>query len=187
MRARHVRASCVLAIAAPAGPAPRARRRSCQWYAHEMASAREVRDRTMCIVLLWTLASIVIKTASSCCKGRPSRVADEGRGHNVNNTRRTSAAPLAPHARPAPREGPPGPGLSPAAFAELKTVQLAATEADSELCSICFEALRPGETAVRLACLHEYHRHCLRDWLLRKAECPTCRAVVGPAKPTIQP
>jgi hypothetical protein len=31
----------------------------------------------------------------------------------------------------------------------------------------------------RLECLHEHHRLCLRDWLLRTSKCPTCRADIG--------
>lgn len=41
-------------------------------------------------------------------------------------------------------------------------------------CKICYVDYTPGEALIFLPCLHEYHEHCLLDWLKRDAICPIC-------------
>lgn len=49
------------------------------------------------------------------------------------------------------------------------------------MCSMCLAAIGPSDPVrVLQPCgHHEYHRDCIDAWLLRKAECPVCRARVG--------
>ena len=53
----------------------------------------------------------------------------------------------------------------------LKTVE-------SNLCSICFEILEdtPTISNKRLLCNHDFHEHCLGEWLRQSRSCPICRA-----------
>ena len=53
----------------------------------------------------------------------------------------------------------------------LKTVE-------SNLCSICFEILEdtPTISHKRLPCNHDFHEHCLGEWLRQSRSCPICRA-----------
>merc|ERR1711871_452690 len=44
---------------------------------------------------------------------------------------------------------------------------------------ICFDTIEEGECVFKLACRHRHHQDCLRDWLVRKAECPECRTAVS--------
>ena len=49
-----------------------------------------------------------------------------------------------------------------------------------ERCGICLQDLVSGRSMVGiLPCVHQFHAVCLRRWLLKKAECPTCRGDVG--------
>lgn len=41
-------------------------------------------------------------------------------------------------------------------------------------CSICLETT--GASAIaRLPCSHEFHVHCIKNWLVRSPTCPICR------------
>merc|ERR1712129_365961 len=46
------------------------------------------------------------------------------------------------------------------------------TEREGEPCSICYEALLPGEEVRRLPCLHVFHRGCIDRWLKIRPTCP---------------
>eukprot|EP01052_Picozoa_sp_SAG31_P017905 SAG31_NODE_1245_length_9134_cov_6.012064_9_plen_558_part_00 len=50
---------------------------------------------------------------------------------------------------------------------------------DSQLCSICYDEVTPGEQVFALNCGHTQHRACMIEWLVRKAECPDCRGHVS--------
>ena len=49
-----------------------------------------------------------------------------------------------------------------------------------EICSICLGKFKHEENIVKIGCEHEYHACCIRKWLLRKKNCPICRASVSP-------
>jgi len=42
-------------------------------------------------------------------------------------------------------------------------------------CSICLNAIGPGDTIYDLPCNHTFHEACLSQWLDRQHSCPLCR------------
>ncbi|KAK6796403.1 hypothetical protein RDI58_004104 [Solanum bulbocastanum] len=50
----------------------------------------------------------------------------------------------------------------------------------NEICGICLGKFKHEETIGTLGCIHEYHACCIKKWLLRKKNCPVCRASVSP-------
>ncbi|PNH00765.1 E3 ubiquitin-protein ligase, partial [Tetrabaena socialis] len=46
------------------------------------------------------------------------------------------------------------------------------------VCIICREEMAGAGSNKRLHCGHVFHLHCLRSWLERQQNCPTCRASV---------
>ncbi|KAM3200161.1 hypothetical protein P3L10_032522 [Capsicum annuum] len=48
------------------------------------------------------------------------------------------------------------------------------------ICVICHMEYEHEETIGILGCKHEYHAGCIKQWLLRKKDCPICRASVCP-------
>jgi hypothetical protein len=48
-------------------------------------------------------------------------------------------------------------------------------QANDDVCVICIESLRSGR-CIQLPspCQHQYHEHCIEQWLLSKARCPLC-------------
>eukprot|EP01052_Picozoa_sp_SAG31_P022487 SAG31_NODE_1790_length_7264_cov_3.356455_5_plen_217_part_00 len=100
------------------------------------------------------------------------------RNQTERNRRRRRAAPVGGdrvHANPSRR------GLVVEQIDQLPTtvIEAPATEADRPICSICFDTIEDGECVFQLACRHRHHQDCLRDWLVRKAECPECRTAVS--------
>ncbi|KAH0705437.1 hypothetical protein KY290_010131 [Solanum tuberosum] len=49
-----------------------------------------------------------------------------------------------------------------------------------EICAICQAEFEHEESIGTLGCGHEYHTGCIKQWLLRKKDCPMCRASVLP-------
>ncbi|EQC39252.1 hypothetical protein SDRG_03457 [Saprolegnia diclina VS20] len=51
-------------------------------------------------------------------------------------------------------------------------------------CSICLEPWQhanvPALATVQLPCGHVYHEECVIEWIRQNANCPVCRAVIGP-------
>ncbi|MCD7469196.1 hypothetical protein HAX54_008050 [Datura stramonium] len=54
------------------------------------------------------------------------------------------------------------------------------TKTYEEICAICQAEFEHEETIGTLGCGHEYHTSCIKQWLLRKKDCPMCRASVLP-------
>ncbi|KAK4726386.1 hypothetical protein R3W88_031303 [Solanum pinnatisectum] len=50
-----------------------------------------------------------------------------------------------------------------------------------EICAICQAEFEHEESIGTLGCGHEYHTSCIKQWLLRKKDCPMCRASVLPS------
>jgi hypothetical protein len=48
--------------------------------------------------------------------------------------------------------------------------------ADGGECAICLMVWAPGDVATRLPChpQHEFHSHCIKQWLVATAPMPTC-------------
>ncbi|CAD8162155.1 unnamed protein product [Paramecium octaurelia] len=46
---------------------------------------------------------------------------------------------------------------------------------ESEVCSICLLELNEKILIKILQCNHYFHSDCIKEWVLRKPECPTCR------------
>ncbi|XP_059285972.1 E3 ubiquitin-protein ligase RING1-like [Lycium ferocissimum] len=56
----------------------------------------------------------------------------------------------------------------------------AADKESADICAICQAKFEHEETIGTLQCGHEYHTHCIKQWLMRKKNCPMCRASVLP-------
>ena len=56
-----------------------------------------------------------------------------------------------------------------------------------EACGICLNNFEEDEALKSLACSHNFHVHCIKQWFYKKRECPMCRAnyesMVGIAQP----
>ena len=42
-------------------------------------------------------------------------------------------------------------------------------------CAVCLDPVAPSQPVTALPCLHVFHAHCIRTWLLESAACPVCR------------
>nr|XP_009776822.1 PREDICTED: E3 ubiquitin-protein ligase MBR1-like [Nicotiana sylvestris]XP_016439639.1 PREDICTED: E3 ubiquitin-protein ligase MBR1-like [Nicotiana tabacum] len=51
---------------------------------------------------------------------------------------------------------------------------------ETEICAICHVEYEHEVTIGTLHCGHEYRRDCIKEWLLRKHDCPMCRALLLP-------
>ncbi|KAJ8900717.1 hypothetical protein NDN08_000018 [Rhodosorus marinus] len=47
-----------------------------------------------------------------------------------------------------------------------------------EQCTVCLCEYETGELVRRLPCNHVYHKNCLDKWMVKYANCPTCRSPV---------
>lgn len=47
-------------------------------------------------------------------------------------------------------------------------------------CTVCMENYDADAMLRTLPCFHNFHTDCVDPWLLRKAECPVCRASTLP-------
>ncbi|XP_060178302.1 E3 ubiquitin-protein ligase MBR1-like [Lycium barbarum] len=54
-------------------------------------------------------------------------------------------------------------------------------DSESEICAICQSEFEHEESIGTLQCEHKYHTDCIKQWLLRKKNCPMCRASVIPS------
>ncbi|KAL8218632.1 hypothetical protein R6Q57_022005 [Mikania cordata] len=63
----------------------------------------------------------------------------------------------------------------------IKSVDFNSKVKDSK-CSICQEECKGDEDLGRLECGHYHHLDCIKQWLLRKNECPICKTVAKPDK-----
>ncbi|OIT30801.1 e3 ubiquitin-protein ligase mbr1 [Nicotiana attenuata] len=55
---------------------------------------------------------------------------------------------------------------------------------EQEICAICHVEYEIEVTIGTLHCGHEYHRDCIKQWLLRKPDCPVCRTSFFPVTTT---
>lgn len=62
----------------------------------------------------------------------------------------------------------------------LKTHCVSAEQAaKGDICSICRELVKEGETVRELTCGHKnLHAHCIDPWLRQNGQCPNCRRTV---------
>jgi len=61
-------------------------------------------------------------------------------------------------------------------FSSLPTIILNEDEVDeTKNCPICFEDFSKGNEVYLFACYHYFHKKCIRQWLIKKKECPVCR------------
>ena len=52
----------------------------------------------------------------------------------------------------------------------------------ADTCAICREPIDctlPDYTRLRLRCQHQFHTHCIAEWLLESPTCPICRRLHG--------
>ncbi|CAD8208931.1 unnamed protein product [Paramecium pentaurelia] len=45
----------------------------------------------------------------------------------------------------------------------------------AEICTICLQEINDKDLIKILKCNHYFHNQCIKEWLIIKAECPTCR------------
>ena len=55
-----------------------------------------------------------------------------------------------------------------------------ANKVQEQVCAICLETMRAGQTVLSLRCKHDYHRACILKWL-KSCEAPTCPCCKAPA------
>ena len=65
-------------------------------------------------------------------------------------------------------------------LAELEQCLLE-TRPSGEICAICHDDMRGRSLCARLPCGHEFHRACIRKWLIKgKPQCPLCNGSLIP-------
>jgi len=75
-------------------------------------------------------------------------------------------------------EQPSRPPTSDAFLEALPSIKVTSRDVDSQEsagCVICMEKFNVGETATRIPCGHLFHTSCIKEWLGRSNQCPTCR------------
>ncbi|XP_049399996.1 uncharacterized protein LOC125864108 [Solanum stenotomum] len=60
--------------------------------------------------------------------------------------------------------------------------EVVAPDVESDICAICQSEYENEENIGALQCGHEYHTDCIKQWLMRKTDCPMCRALVLPSQ-----
>ncbi|KAK4725010.1 hypothetical protein R3W88_027789 [Solanum pinnatisectum] len=60
--------------------------------------------------------------------------------------------------------------------------EVVAPDVESDICVICQSEYENEENIGALQCGHEYHTDCIKQWLMRKTDCPMCRASVLPSQ-----
>ncbi|KAL1564767.1 RING-type E3 ubiquitin transferase [Salvia divinorum] len=58
---------------------------------------------------------------------------------------------------------------------QRKYAERQADQAEAEPCSICREEYNDGEDLGTLECGHDFHRDCVKQWLMLKNLCPICK------------
>lgn len=51
-------------------------------------------------------------------------------------------------------------------------------DSTQSVCCICICDYELNDDLIELSCGHVYHKCCISNWLLKRARCPTCKAVV---------
>ena len=49
---------------------------------------------------------------------------------------------------------------------------------DEDLCAICIQQMKEGDSVRRFSCRHCFHAGCVDNWLVRRLSCPLCLAIV---------
>ena len=63
----------------------------------------------------------------------------------------------------------------PLAAAAVEALSSRAGLPDDGPCAVCLDPVAPSQPVIALPCLHVFHAHCIRTWLLESAACPVCR------------
>ena len=63
---------------------------------------------------------------------------------------------------------------------KVKKFKLADSKEKDDSCVICMDEYKEGDRLYVLACNHEYHKDCVKDWLVKQRNCPLCRKEVHP-------
>ena len=65
---------------------------------------------------------------------------------------------------------------------DLNPVLVKKEDIFTDLCSICLDDYKEGETIIKLNCNHIYHKKCLEKWLLKNKTCPCCKTEIKPTE-----
>lgn len=52
-------------------------------------------------------------------------------------------------------------------------------EAEENMCCICHEGMKKGDSILSLSCDHVFHHACVKEWLVVADTCPTCRLQIN--------
>jgi hypothetical protein len=79
--------------------------------------------------------------------------------------------------QPREEQEPRQPATAEACLRALPTVKVTENdmEAENDECTICFDKLSVGDSALRIPCGHLFHEDCVRKWLESSNQCPVCR------------
>jgi hypothetical protein len=79
--------------------------------------------------------------------------------------------------QPPDEQGPRQPATAEACLRAMPTVKVTENdiEAENDECTICFDKLSVGDSALRIPCGHLFHDDCVRKWLQSSNQCPVCR------------
>jgi Ring finger domain len=72
-------------------------------------------------------------------------------------------------------------------FLALRTKAYDSLSDDEEhVCTICLGSFQKGMRVGSLSCDHKFHVECLKDWLIRRNNCPLCNVQAAEPRSTIQ-
>ena len=57
----------------------------------------------------------------------------------------------------------------------LTCVQINDANKPDDVCSICLNEFKSGETACKLQCYHHFHKICIAQWFDKNSTCPICK------------
>lgn len=69
--------------------------------------------------------------------------------------------------------------LTPEALEKILEMSYEGVDSDELECAICFEPFADGDSCRFLqGCGHFFHKLCVDEWLIKKPNCPICRATI---------
>ena len=57
----------------------------------------------------------------------------------------------------------------------LTCLEIDDTNKPDDICSICLNEFKRGETVCKLNCNHHFHKSCIAEWFNKNSTCPICK------------